>query len=87
MVKTKSDRVHDLKYKYTKGCGDQMVSVRKRKLVQAGTQAGAQAETNVGQRQGHKQVHRQGRGMDITQGHRRGIVTGTTKDTTMAWVL
>ena len=52
-------------YKYTKDCGDQMVSVRKRKLVQAGTQSGAQTETNVGQRQGRKQVHGQGRGIDI----------------------
>ena len=67
-----------------------MVSVRKRKLVQAGTQAGAQTETNVGQRQGRKQVHRQGRGMDIMQAHRQGIDTGrgtTSRDTSMAWVL
>ena len=67
-----------------------MVSVRKRKLVQAGTQSGAQTETNVGQRQGRKQVHGQGRGIDIMQGHRQCIHTGmgtTSRDTSEASVL
>ena len=48
--------------KYTKGCGDHTVSVRKRKLVQTGAQAG----TNVEKRQGTSRfTGREGRGMYI----------------------
>ena len=52
--------------KYTKGCGDHTVSVRKRKLVQAGAQAGVQAGTNVEKRHDTSRfTGREGRGMYI----------------------
>ena len=44
----KTDKRFDDVNKYTKGCGDQIVSVRKRKLHQAGTQAGTKAGTKEG---------------------------------------
>ena len=61
----KTDKRFDDVNKYTKGCGDQIVSVRKRKLHQARTQVG----TKVGTKEGHSTCSQ----VEQRQGRRKGI--------------